>query len=303
MSSVPDSDDEPDPVEKPNRVRKYLEGPGERWVVFFRPKSKPLNAMRISDDLWKNYLDVTNVTKLHRNKIKVTVNNPKEANRIVSDPRFTIEYRVWIPARSVEIDGVVTEEELSMDQIREGNGVFKRRNLPAVKVLEVSQLRTTEGVGESKKFVPSNSYRVTFEGTALQDFLEVSGLLRLPVRLYVPKVMSCSNCQKLGHTKAYCSNKTICAKCGGKHKEDLCQQVPVRCLICGGTPHDTRACPKYSERSEKTEARADKAVQAIVCGNGQVECNPIPKREHLCCPLGRRTGRAGINKGRADIQP
>ncbi|EDS29729.1 conserved hypothetical protein [Culex quinquefasciatus] len=121
------------------RVRKYHDHPGGQWVVFFRPKSKPLNVMRIAADLEKHYSGVTEVTKLHRNKLRVALNNAKEANGIVCDPKFCVEYRVWIPARSVEIDGVVSEDHLTVQQVLKGVGLFKRKNLPTVQVIEYQE--------------------------------------------------------------------------------------------------------------------------------------------------------------------
>ncbi|EDS37956.1 conserved hypothetical protein [Culex quinquefasciatus] len=185
------------------RVRKYQDAPGERWQVFFRPKHKPLQTMQISEELWKHYPGVTDVTKLHQNKLRATVNNPKENNAIVCDPWFCIEYRVRIPARSVEIDGVVSENGLTVQQVLTAVGHFKRRSLPSIPVIEARQMGTAEGEGASKRFVPSSSYRVTFAGTtALPDYLVVDNMLRLTVRMYRPRVMSCSNCKKLGHTAA-----------------------------------------------------------------------------------------------------
>ncbi|EDS29472.1 conserved hypothetical protein [Culex quinquefasciatus] len=156
------------------RPRQYQEGSQTEWVVFFRPKQKPLNFVQITKDLQKHYPGVVECTKLNKSKLRVIVNSAVQANQIVTDLRFSIEYRVWIPAHKVEIDGV-------------------------------------------KKFIPSASFRVTFAGSALPDYIELYKL-RLPVRLYVPRVMSCENCQQLGNTKTYCSNKSKCSKCAGPHK-------------------------------------------------------------------------------------
>lgn len=172
------SDDEPNSVP---RVRKNLAGQRDEWIVFFQPKEKPLNSMRISTELWKHYLGVTNVPKVYQNKLRVVVNNPTEANLIVCDPRFCKEYRVWIPARSVEIDGVVSEDGLTKQQILKGVGQFKRRNLPAVQIIDVRQMAKSEGEGTNKRFIPSSSFRLT--GTALPDFLLIDNVLLLPVLL------------------------------------------------------------------------------------------------------------------------
>ncbi|XP_052561958.1 uncharacterized protein LOC128092351 [Culex pipiens pallens] len=217
-----------EPGQPTPRVRKYHDHPGGQWVVFFRPKSKPLNLMRIAADLEKHYSGVTEVTKLHRNMLRVALDNAKEANGIVCDPKFCVEYRVWIPARSVEIYGVVSEDHLTVQQVLKGVGLFKRKNLPTVQVIEVRQMGISDGEGENKKFVPTNSYRVTFAGTALPDYLKIGNVHRLPVRLYYPKVMSCSNCQKLGHTKAFCNNKTICATFKDFRAQVQCSNV----LLC-----------------------------------------------------------------------
>ncbi|EDS25626.1 conserved hypothetical protein [Culex quinquefasciatus] len=169
-----------EPGQPTPRVRKYHDHPGGQWVVFFRPKSMPLNVMRIAADLEKNYSGVTEVTKLHRNKLRVALDNAKEANGIVCDPKFCVDYLVWIPARSVEIDGVVSEEHLTVQQVLKGVGLFKRKNLPTVQVIEVRQMGSSDGDGENKKFVPTNSYRVTFAKKAgtHQGFLQQQDDLR-----------------------------------------------------------------------------------------------------------------------------
>ncbi|EDS40849.1 conserved hypothetical protein [Culex quinquefasciatus] len=93
-------------------------------------------------------------------------------------------------------------------------------------------------------------YHRIFCCAALPDYIELFKH-RLPVRLYVPRVMSCENCQQLGHTKTYCSNKSKCSKCAGPHKDVDCQTQAEKCLLCGGEPHKTRQCPKYKEREDK----------------------------------------------------
>ncbi|XP_052566962.1 uncharacterized protein LOC128093590 [Culex pipiens pallens] len=253
---VPNPDPNPPPLLNPHsqkpipRPRQYQEGSQTEWVVFFRPKQKPLNFVQITKDLQKHYPGVVECTKLNKSKLRVIVNSAVQANQIVTDLRFSIEYRVWIPAHKVEIDGVVTDDSLSLVDLSRAVGRFKNPKLPAVEVLECRQLGNVTTEGGQKKFIPSASFRVTFAGSALPDYIELYKL-RLPVRLYVPRVMSCENCQQLGHTKTYCSNKSKCSKCAGPHKDVDCQKQAEKCLLCGGEPHKTRQCPKYKEREDK----------------------------------------------------
>ena len=248
------------------RVRQYPDGPGNRWVVYFRPKDKPLRVTQISKDL-NRYSSVLEIMKVGRDKLRVILSDRKQANLVVIDTRFTIEYRVYIPAHVVEVDGVVTEENLTETDLMGGIGVFKDPNLPRVKILAVQQLKSASGSGENREYSPSNSFRITFQGSALPKYVELYKL-RLPVRLYVPKVMSCTNCLQLGHTSSHCANKIKCPKCGEQHDEGLCTKEVVKCILCGGEPHASRDCPTYKKKLEKlkrfTKERSKRSFAEIV---------------------------------------
>ena len=79
--------------------------------------------------------------------------------------------------------------------------------------------------------------------------------LRLPVKLFVPRVMNCENCMQLGHTTDYCNNKARCNKCGQSHEGGaLCaiSAADQKCLYCGDSPHEKLSnCLKYKQRQEK----------------------------------------------------
>lgn len=244
--------DTKNPANSPNppRVRLYNDRPGIQWVVFFRTKDKPLRVSQISKDLVSRYPSVLEITKINRDKLRVVFSKSKEANAVVKNPLFTLEYRVYIPAHIVEIDGVITEESLTSEELLQGVGCFKNPNLPKLKILEVKQLTSIVTVGEAKKYNPSASFRITFEGSALPNYLLLNKL-RLPVRMYNPKLMNCTNCKQLGHTSTYCRNKAKCAKCAEFHKEDNCAKNAEKCILCSGDLHATQDCPIYKLRSEK----------------------------------------------------
>ena len=113
-------------IEKPApsfpRVRQYPEGPKNRWVVYFRPKNKPLRVTQISKDL-NRYSSVLEIMKVGRDKLRVILADRKQANLVVIDTRFTIEYRVYIPSDTVEIDEVVTEENITSTELMGGTGM------------------------------------------------------------------------------------------------------------------------------------------------------------------------------------
>ncbi|XP_055537270.1 uncharacterized protein LOC129725441 [Wyeomyia smithii] len=119
-----------------------------------------------------------------------------------------------------------------------------------VKILDVKQLHSVSIDEGKKKFFLSDSFRVTFAGSALPNYILLHKV-RLPVRLFVPRVMHCHNCKQLGHTATYCCNKARCSKCGGNHAETTCSEDTEKCLYCEGTRHDLSACPAYKQREEK----------------------------------------------------
>lgn len=229
------------------RLKAYPLGSKGPFLVFFRPKGKSLNKLQIQKDLMKSFRSITEITSPSRNKLRVTVSDRDEANRIAAHELFLREYHVFIPSIEVECTGVVTEEHLTYADIMAGTGGFKNRAVPPVPVLDAKQMNSMSSDG-SKSL--SNSFRVTFSGSALPDDL-VMGLLRLPVRLYEPTVMHCEKCQQLGHTAKYCCNKPRCSRCGEQHVQGCCQNDP-KCPHCGQPPHDLSACPKFIERQKHT---------------------------------------------------
>ena len=241
---------------RPPRPRLYQDTSTGPWVVYFRPKpnGKRLNAIAIARDLQNGFPSVSNIQKVRPDKMRAVVGNLKEANAIVRSEKFTIEYRVYIPARDVECDGKITEEGLTAAELLQtGVGRFKDPGLPSVRILDAFQLAGVSGQGEGKKYTPSNTWRITFAGTALPDYVSI-GVLRLPVKLFVPRVMNCQKCWQLGHTAAFCQNKARCNKCGELHSSAVCtvKEDVQKCLYCGNSPHlKLSDCPKYKLRSEK----------------------------------------------------
>lgn len=231
------------------RLKAYPPDSGGPFVVFFRSKGKRLNTIQISKDLTKRFSSVVAIDTVGSGKLRVTVSDRKQANEIVACELFTREYQTYLPSHRVEIAGVVTEGSMTCEELMQGCGRFKNPSLPSVPILECKQLHSVSLVGEKKIYSHSESFCVTFSGSALPNFL-VIGKLRLPVRLYVPKVMNCTNCKQLGHTAQYCCNKPRCASCGERHVDGACS-IPPKCVYCNESPpHALENCPTYVRRQQ-----------------------------------------------------
>ena len=158
-----------------------------------------MNVIQISRDLTKRYSAVTDICKVRPNKLRVSVADLKQA----ASELFTLEYHVYVPSREVEIDGVISDSGLSYDDLKKnGEGRFKDPLLPPVKIIECKQLYSVSVTGDNKIYSPADSYRVIFAGSALPNHVVIDKV-RLPVRLFIPRVMNCLNCKQLGHTATH----------------------------------------------------------------------------------------------------
>ena len=198
------------PQEATHRLKQYPEGKAGIGAVFFRPKVKALNTMQICKDLAR-FTAVTEITKVRPNKLRVLVSDLKQSNELAACELFTREYHVYIPARVVEIDGVVSESSLTVeDLLKAGKGLFKDSSLKPAKILECKQLHSVSLDKGVKTYTPSDSFRVTFAGSALPSYVLVDKV-RLPVRLFVPRVMNCLKCKQLGQRPPTVAMKHVVA--------------------------------------------------------------------------------------------
>ncbi|XP_058833788.1 uncharacterized protein LOC131691425 [Topomyia yanbarensis] len=233
------------------RIKQYPEGSSGPWVVYFRTGEKPVNILKLSRDLTANYPAVTQITRVRANKIRVLVSDLGQANAIACCERFTREFKAYVPCVACEIDGVVSEPGLKCEELLEhGVGCFKDPSLEQIKILECKQLYTANTEGGKTTYSLSGSIRVTFAGSSLPNYILLDKV-RLPVRLFVPRVMNCSNCKQLGHTATYCGNKKRCGKCEGEHEDDSCDKETEKCICCGGPSHALKSCPAYKQRGDK----------------------------------------------------
>lgn len=237
------------------RARAYPATAKPPYAVFFRQIEKPLDTTTISNDLHKQYRSIQQIRKITLKKIRVVVTDRNDANAIVKNKLFQ-QYRVYIPSEEVEIDGVIEDSSLNVQDILEnGVGKFRNPNAPSVNILDVVQLVSSRRDGENIVYDPSHSYRITFEGTALPDYLEINRAL-IPVRLYIPKVLMCTNCKRYGHSAKMCDNKARCGKCAELHDESACTFVSPLCIRCNAEHDpDPKSCPTYADHMSITRRK------------------------------------------------
>lgn len=245
------------------RVRQYPKDHRGPYEVFIRKIDMPLNHIEISKTMNEKYNGVVlSLMKINIAKIKVVFSDLSSANNLHKEP-FLEHFRVYIPAASVEIDGIITVSTDSDDGdlIANGKGKFRSSKIE-LNIIDTYRFMRRVGVESNKEvFEKTSAIRVTFEGTRLPDFVSIFGLA-IPVKPHVPKIMHCENCLNFGHTIKYCAAKPICKKCAGSHKSDSCNEIPHICIHCKkNVDHSVKQnCPVYVSHKKKLIEKAKSRV-------------------------------------------
>ncbi|XP_055677210.1 uncharacterized protein LOC129786314 [Lutzomyia longipalpis] len=254
-----------------NRIRFYAPDAKGPFVVYFRGKDgQSVNQVTLSKKLYAKYKTIIEIRKIFSDKVKVILTGINEANVLPLDKDFS-QFRVYIQAKEVEVDGVVI---LDLDEPEEiiKNGVGKLREAvnAEIKVLDVFRMRkkkvtevfsaggaSSSGAPPLERkvdWVPARAVRVTFQGNILPDFIAAEGLV-ITVHGYSDKVMYCSKCLRYGHTVKFCGNKSRCNKCGLVHEDGktVCSQTGFKCPNCNETfPQAQHVCKARALHAEKS---------------------------------------------------
>jgi hypothetical protein len=243
-----DGDEEDGDNYQPDRIRQYPMNYIGRFEVFIRQAKIPLKHLEISKKINENFPNsVQSLVKVNPYKIRVEFKNIASANAL-PECDFLEDYRVYIPAKSVEINGLISiSTDTSTDEIvSEASGKFFGVNSDRVRVLDAYRFsKTVEKADGSSEKINTPLMRVTFEGTVLPKWLVIHGLL-IRVSIHTPKIMHCGNCLGYGHTTKFCTAKPVCTKCGGHHLSSSCESTSVICTHCKvQTDHSYKTCPVY----------------------------------------------------------
>jgi hypothetical protein len=243
------------------RKRQYPSNFPGPFCVFIRDAGVGLPHLKISRYLHEKYKSITSLTKLNKAKFRIMLNDINEANSIPHDK--TLENcRAYIPAKSVEVDGVVHIPDFTVDEetvISFGKGRFRASSLHKLDVIDAFRFSKTEMVGEVATKVNSVYMRVTFPGTVLPDQLDLDGLL-ISVTKCKEKIMVCKKCLKYGHTSQFCNGTPRCQKCGESHDGANCRLAEFKCPNCKHNHSKLTECEAFKKLRYSTEKQAKRRL-------------------------------------------
>lgn len=212
-----------------SRIRLFPASHAGPYTIFVRQILKPLRPLSHSIFVNKKYKSTVSAEHT-RDKMKFVLSDRNEANSLIKDVEFN-EYRVFIKADEVEVDGVIKYDDLcDIESLSElttcGKGLLGSPDRYA-KIIDFHRFSSKAEGTE----VMSNDVKVTFEGRDLPSHILIGGL-RIRVRPWFQRAMFCDKCQQFQHTSKFCTRKKKCARCFGEHLTNECKSVDVDHSLC-----------------------------------------------------------------------
>jgi hypothetical protein len=257
-ASVDKNKDNMDNISPNSRIREYPiyhKGP---FIVFIKKKITSISFVAIARKLNESYKNcVKSIMKVNPTKMRVELTSAPIANAILKQP-FLQEYRVYIPAETVEIDGIVSiSQDVTVDEIvKMGKGKFSHPGIPMVSVNHAHRYSKRVESTDGDFFEPLDTMRISFSGTAIPKWLCIYNVL-FPVRLYNPQLMTCKKCLGDHHTEKHCTSQAVCRKCKGPHLTSDCKNENPWCPHClESISHgENDECPAFARKTQKLISR------------------------------------------------
>ncbi|GAB0098570.1 hypothetical protein DMENIID0001_143180 [Sergentomyia squamirostris] len=263
-----------------SRVCSYGARASAPFIVYVRAKEKKsLNAISVSDDLFKDFNSIKKINPVRNDKLMVEFSNRIQANELPKNKKYTDKFHVYIPSLLSEVDGKIKLDPEMGDTksvYERGYGMLNNSN-EQIKIVDVFRLQTRRENEEMAVDTPI--VRVTFEGSVLPDYLIINRL-RIRVDPYIPRVMRCKNCLRTGHTEKFCGNRARCGTCGEIHDSATeCVTNAFKCPNCENIyPNPTHTCPKIDSIRRARVSEILKIREEKRTGSGNVRSSDRTRR-------------------------
>lgn len=202
-----------------------------------------------------NFKNITELKKINRNRIKLTLNNKNEANKILNNQTMLKLHQIksFIPKSLIISTGIVRDvpTDLSLQELKDScrvpNGI-------AVSNIE----RMTYWNREKQIAENGTSIKIEFRSTQLPTEICIF-YVKKRVEHFIPKPTLCRKCLRYGHVKAICkSNIKQCINCTEEthayNKDCECihcnKKCALKCKYCDTNDHNTlmTSCKEYKKQ-------------------------------------------------------
>lgn len=272
------------------RIRYYPEIlPRESYSVYIEAPTSNLPIVSLSKSLRHTFPDLDNVFYINKRKLHLTTKCRRTANNIAADTELNKLYKVYIPAKLVEVTGVApipAELNLSDEELLTYAKPFYKKGpqpLTPLKIIEARRFKKKTETG----LVSLDLVSFTFEGMILPPYVTYDNII-FPISPKRPTIMQCRRCHKFGHTAQRCRSAPKCVHCGKSKDENHpspCTDTP-RCSNCS-QEHEAldRSCPVYLERKKMQISKSNPKVNPFSPFNTHL--NIFSQKEYPLLPIPR----------------
>ena len=203
-----------------------------------------LNVIATDKEI-KNKIGVpTKISKLNKDSLLIEVKSNPQGKKLMEIRNITgLEVIVTEHKTMNQCKGTLYSETLSNSTEEELMECLHEQG-----VIKVERIKRRE-YGE---LVDTHRYILTFNRTELPSLIRLTDWHHEPIDLYIPPPLRCNRCQRLSHTKKFCSRtETTCSSCGTDgHTSHDCQNE-LHCVNCDGD-HSAldKQCPLYQFKCE-----------------------------------------------------
>nr|CAI5841665.1 unnamed protein product [Callosobruchus analis] len=243
-----------------NLDNKYSLDSPRPYVVFVEHKYLNvgrLHPMRLGEKLLNIGNDARHIKEINtvgRNRIKIELDSPAAANRILSNSVFENNGLVaYIPLHLTEKKGVVK----GIDTTYSEEDLLKKI-VSDIPVKSVKRMYKVNKNSEEQTRLPRQMIIITFAKLAVPQYISINKL-RFRVDNYYSPVLMCYNCLRYGHTSTLCKSKKKCKNCGTECNDgSVCSNCSPFCIHCKSTSHSStdRECPAFLKQKRTKEAMA-----------------------------------------------
>jgi len=249
-SSMDDGSDCERTINKVKQTRSEADKEEEReikvLITFAKQSEQQTHPVKLSKAIEKEIGVVKAVACLNNGRIMIKCKDEKQKQKILK-MKTLAGGKISCTEIGNGIRGVISGVPLnvSMDDIK--------ANLSGGTVISTRRLQ----MWKDNKKCESMSVMILFEGSNLPTRVKI-GFVSFLVREFIPPPLRCFNCQRMGHTANFCKGRMRCAKCGGEHEYDKCEEgVVIKCCNCGGGHSAAYAgCPVQQEAREVQKVKS-----------------------------------------------
>lgn len=223
-----------------NKIDYYITTDKGPFIIIM--EKEDINDIKVGKRLKElNIMNIKDITKIGKNRLKVQTKDGMTANKILKDPTLSITDRIksFLPNSSLitvgiirDIDIDITEEEIENNYSCES------------KIISIE--RMTRWDDKLKIAIPNNNIKITFRSHKLPNNFKLYSVSR-KIEIFVPKPILCKKCLVYGHTKKYCKRETVerCLNCT-ENLHDSAQSCVTKCKFCNVNDHKTAfyKCPE-----------------------------------------------------------